>query len=125
MCAKTYITLLVAGIGLLLGSCQKNTDGEGSLMITVRYKGTAVANAAVYIKKGALTNPGLSPDQYDWTAITASDGRVTLTGVKPDNYFLHARAYIASESRYAEGDDSLIVRQRFRQNIYDVTIETH
>ena len=105
--------------------CQKNTDGEGYLTITVKYNGSVISNAVVYIKKGTFTNPGLPFDQYDLTAITASDGTVTLTGLKPDNYFLHARAHIASQNRYAGGDDSVTVTQRFRQNIYEETVDVH
>jgi hypothetical protein len=50
---------------------------------------------------------------------------VSLDDVNPDNYFLHAKAFIRNENHFVEGDDSLIVLKRSRKNIYDVTIETH
>ena len=79
----------------------------------------------MFIKKGAQTNPHIPYDQYDIIVSTASDGKVSVDGLQPNYYYFHAIAFIGNGNQPVEGDDSLAVIQRFRQNFYETTIETH
>lgn len=107
----------------ILNSCEKYKDGEGYVTIYVKYNGSRVSDAIVYLKKGTSTNPNIPFDQYDIIVTTNDKGRVKIDGVKPAYYFIHAKKFLQNENRYIEGDYSLQVFQKFRLNTYDVNID--
>jgi hypothetical protein len=69
--------LFFAAFIYFLLACEKNNDtGDGSILVTVKSQGSGVAGAAVYLKRGTLSNPHIPLDQYDKVLPTDGTGQI-------------------------------------------------
>lgn len=115
-------------IALLMGcfffSCKKDTD-HGSVLITVKYNGQVISEPMIYMKAGTLTNPNIPLSKFDKSMSGDASGQATFEDLAPGNYYFYGKGYSSSKATYVTGEVGVTIRSRWRQNWYEVAINTH
>ncbi|NHA03486.1 hypothetical protein G7092_06765 [Mucilaginibacter sp. HC2] len=103
---------------LLLGACNKDVDSDGYLLVTVKYKGAAVSQATVYIRKDSLYQPLVKMIKYDSVQRADGSGVVLFNNLEAGKYYIYATGSGVC------GTDSVTIRKRYRENNYDIVVNT-
>jgi hypothetical protein len=86
---------------IFCAACKKEKSGATALL-KVRLNGVPVAQPAVYIKRGAVSNPGIPFAQYDDTKVGDDNGIVYFEGLQADDYFFAASITIGAATYTGE-----------------------
>lgn len=105
-------------------SCEKDT-GNGDILCTVQNSGKPAVQVRVYLKYGVNQKPGekRSFSDYDRVATTDAYGQVYFDNLPPQNYYLLLTGHDPITNELFLRDTLLQIRERFRENEYDVVIE--
>lgn len=101
-------------------SCDKE-DG-GNILVTVQYQGVAIDQPFIYLKEGTLTNPKIPIEQYDKSGSGDSKGQFTFENLAPGDYFIFAQGYVPGLATHRNGEASVSVKPRGRENSYKITV---
>ncbi len=93
---KTFRSILVIIISISFLGCKKEVNINGNFIITVLYNGQAVVNPTVYLKAGAVINPGIPLSQYDKIGNGNASGLVVFTDIAPNSYYMYAEGSVNS-----------------------------
>ena len=93
-------------------SCEKDSSGNGSLIITVHYHNQPVAGAKVYLKMGVYTNPNFKDSQYDGILTADGSGATTFSNLTPGRYYVKAIGY--TNQTTVKGDTIATVVHHYR-----------
>lgn len=103
-------------------SCEKE-EGNGNILVTVNYNGQAVSQAGIYLKRGNDTINVVPPPEFDKQTGADAIGQAYFSNLQPDVYTLFAKGYCQQKGGLVKGKAFVTVKQRYRQNEYNVTIE--
>lgn len=110
---------------MLFSACEKDTDGNGNILVTVKYNGQAVSQASIYLKRGNDTTTTIPPAIFDKQIGADAVGQAYFENLTPDTYTIFAKGYSQQKSGTVTGKTTTTVVKRFRQNQNDVTINTN
>lgn len=118
-----HILILLFSI-IFIASCKKE-EGNGSILVTVKYNGYSVEQASVYLERGNDTTSAVPPTRFDKQQGSDAIGQAYFDNLHPDTYTIFAKGYSQQKGGQVKGKITVIVKERFRQNEYDVTVNTN
>ena len=116
---KFFILLFV----VVLSSCEKE-EGNGSVLVTVKYNGKAVEQASIYLKRGNDTTIAIPPTTFDKQTSGDAIGQAYFDNLQPDIYTIYGKGYSQQKGGQVSGKTTVTITKRFRENSYDVTVNT-
>lgn len=120
---RPYVVCCIVVILTMILSCTKD-DGSGSILVTAKHNGQGLSQATIYLKKGNDTSTVVPLAAFDLMQGADAIGQAYFDNIEPGIYTLFAKGYSQQSNRTVKGKTFVTVRKRFRQNEYDITIET-
>jgi hypothetical protein len=108
---------------VFITSCKKE-EGNGNMLVTVKYNGKALERASVYIERGKDTASLVPPKHYDNLRGADAVGQVYFDNLKPDTYTVFARGYSADKAGQVIGKTTVAV-QPYSGHQYDIIVDTY
>ncbi|RYE22955.1 MAG: hypothetical protein EOP45_07500 [Sphingobacteriaceae bacterium] len=119
---KKAILLVVTGF--CLTACKDDLNGNGSVLVKVNHQGLKVGQALVYLNRDSTYHPDSLNDEFDKQGRADVIGEVSFTNLEPGKYFMFAEGKEPGSYATVRGTDSVVVKKRYRQNSYNITIKT-
>lgn len=116
------VLLLILISAFVLSSCDK--DKGGNLLVTVKYQGKIVDQPMVYLKAGTSTNPQIPLNKYDQSGSGDAQGQVYFKNLAATTYFIYVRGYSNDIKASVQGESTVTVKERSRQDSYKITVDT-
>lgn len=121
----TARAVVLAGCcALLFTMCQKADEINKAILVKVRYDGSPVAQAGIYIRRDTLANPGIPLSRYNYKRGADAAGEAYFDYVSPGKYYLYAQGYSTAAQRTVDGEASLIIEPA-SPDYREVIIETN
>lgn len=121
---KIFEVLFMTVLCLSLTACKDDLSGKGSVTVKISHQGLNVGQAVVYLNKDSTYHPDSLNDEFDKLQRADAAGEVQFSNVEPGKYYLYAEGRDPGLKSIVWGTDSIVIKKKFRQNSYDVTINT-